>query len=312
MGTTVLVALLTGCAAEPADPSADPPADPYPDQALDTYHIDVQGDASQFMALAQRPQEPFVMVNLLAFRDMAEGEGFEGLTGAEAYAMYVDLISNDQAEAGSRNFWSASIYDQLVGSSDPLFASIALNEYASPAAFFEYVQREGSEAADAAREAGLAGQWGIVSTTLTERDPSTVVAEASAPSERDLELTGLSPDQQARLVALADVAPIGMVELVRFTDEAGATAAPWRSALDEATEEQGGVTVWHGSLDTQLIGSADPGFSQMRVTLFPGAGALAAALADPDVVEASSARTEGLAYHWLYLARTGGLVAREG
>ena len=107
----------------------------FEDSALDVYEIEVLPDSSALQSVTGRPDERFVMVNMLVFKDMAEGEGFEGLTGREAYQLYLEGLRDAQMAIDSRLIWAGSVQAQVVGSSDPIFQSMALLEYASPTAF---------------------------------------------------------------------------------------------------------------------------------------------------------------------------------
>lgn len=59
----------------------------FEDSALDVYEIEVLPDFSALPSVSDRPDERFVMVNMLVFKDMATGEGFEGLTGSTRTAL---------------------------------------------------------------------------------------------------------------------------------------------------------------------------------------------------------------------------------
>ena len=103
----------------------------FEDSALDVYEIEVLRELSALQSVTARPDERFVMVNMLVFKDTATGEGFEGLTGREAYGMYVDGLREAQMAIDSRLIWSATVQAQVVGTSDPVFEEMALLEYAS-------------------------------------------------------------------------------------------------------------------------------------------------------------------------------------
>ena len=49
------------------------------------------------------------MVNMLVYKDVATGDGFEGLTGAEAYGIYASGLSDAQIEIGSRIIWAGEV-----------------------------------------------------------------------------------------------------------------------------------------------------------------------------------------------------------
>lgn len=289
--TTLLALALAACA--PAT------ADPFPDIPLDGFSVDVLPDLSALSAVTERPDAPFVMINLLAFRAMAVGEDFEGLTGAEAYALYAEGVQDAQQALGSRLIWTGVDAAHVVGVSDPSFQAFALAEYASPASFLAFSVDPGDN--PDARSAGLLGQWLIPSTTLEEGDPSAITPASARPDDADLARSGLDDAQRARLSALSNVAPVFVVELLRFEDETGEAAAPWRDAWRSAITDQGGTVLWRGTMEKWVLGTAEPAFHELQVSAFPSAQAVGAALADGSVVDASDARTEGLANHWLYL-----------
>lgn len=295
-------------------------APPFEDSMLDTYELEVVPDFERILPVLQRPAEPFVMANLLVFKDMATGEGFEGLTGAEAYQIYLDAIAELQAQLGSRLIWAGSVRNQVVGSSEPVFDDIALLEYASPLAFLQAALAIGAlEEASAARSAGLLGQWLVASTSLEEPEPSPpssaghgggglggpigpCVEGLELPSQRRGNVSGLSREQICRLLESPANEPVFIVELLRFADESGEIYQPYREALAAATEEKGGQLVWRGSLDTYVLGIASPSFDELVVTGYPNPRAYLRVLADPQVLAASQSRADGLELHWIYTA----------
>lgn len=290
-------------------------APPYEDSTLETYELEVIPDLMRINPVLERPAEPFVMANLLVFKDLATGEGFEGLTGAEAYQLYVDGLTEVQAAIGSRFIWAGAVRTQLVGSSDPVFESIALLEYASPLSFLGFALNPGE--APEARSAGLLGQWLVASTTLEEpeRSPPTASSEPSGsrfggpcaegldvPSEEPITVSGLSREQVCRLLEGPADEPVFIVELLRFADESGELHQPYRDALASATQEKGGELVWRGSFDTYVLGNAFPSFDEMVVTRYPNPGAYLRVLRRARVLAAPHARTDGLELHWIYTA----------
>ena len=138
---------------------------------------------SRFGEILGRPDARFVMVNMLVYKDVATGDGFEGLTGAEAYGIYASGLSDAQIEIGSRIIWAGEVEAQVVGSADPVFETVVLLEYASPSAFIGYVSSPGE--APGARAAGLRGQWLVASTSMEEGVPSTVTSPPDDLSSTD-------------------------------------------------------------------------------------------------------------------------------
>jgi uncharacterized protein (DUF1330 family) len=295
-------------------------APPFEDSMLETYELEVLPDINRIVPVLQRPPEPFVMANLLVFKDMATGEGFEGLTGTEAYQIYLDAISELQGQLGSRLIWSGSVRNQVVGSSEPVFDDIALLEYASPVAFLQAALAIGGlEGAAAARSAGLLGQWLVASTSLEEPEPFPPSSARRGggglggpigpcreglelPSKRRGNVSGLSLEQICRLLEGPANEPVFIVELLRFADESGELYQPYREALAAAAEDKGGQLVWRGSLDTYVLGIVSPSFDELAVTRYPSPRAYLRVLADPQVLAASQSRADGLELHWIYTA----------
>ena len=291
----VLAALHVACGTD--DPAVV--AEPYDDTALTSYGIAVEPELADVLALLDRPDERFVMVNLLVYRETADGTEYEGLSGEEAYAIYIEGLAEAQVAIGSRLIWSGEVAAQAVGSSEPTFMSVGLLEYASPSAFLDFAQQPGD--APEARAAGLLGQWLIAATTLEEGAGAELTGSPTSPDAEVLGRTGLSEAQQSVIAEVGASAPVYLVELLRFVDETGESAQPWRQAWATAVDDVGGALVWRGRLDRVVIGAADPPFHHMEVTAFPSAAALAEALAHPQVVAESAIRREQLEVHWMYL-----------
>ena len=272
----------------------------FADSTLDSYEVGVVPSPAAFRGLVGRPDARFVMVNMLVYKDMATGSEFEGLTGAEAYGLYVAGLSEAQAAIGSRLIWAGQVEAQIVGSSDPVFETVALLEYASPSSFVGFASSPGD--APRARGAGLHGQWLVASTSLEEGAPSTATASPrDLPSTQELvAATGLSSEQLGRLLEGPAEVPVFIVELLRFADGSGDTYRPYREALEPAIAAAAGSLVWRGALDSQLLGAASPGFHELVVTRYPNRAAYLQVLSDGAVRAASHARVDGLALHWIY------------
>jgi uncharacterized protein (DUF1330 family) len=116
--------------------------------------------------LAGSEEEPVVMVNLLSFKDQADGEN-QGMSGFESYQRYAERMKKFVESKGGRFLWSGRVDSMLIGESDVDFDVIALVEYPSRKAFIEiassaHVQEIGQDRAE-----GLAGQW-LIATTATD------------------------------------------------------------------------------------------------------------------------------------------------
>jgi len=296
------LASVTACGGTEGSTTSSVPG--FEDSALDVYEIEVLPDLSALQSVTDRPDERFVMVNMLVFKDMASGEGFEGLTGREAYELYVEGLRDAQMAIDSRLIWAGSVQAQVVGSSDPIFQSMALLEYASPSAFLAFATQPGDN--PEARSAGLEGQWLVPSTTLSEGGAGSE-STGSAPEELPdidtlVEATGFSEEQIERVLDGPEDEPVFIVELLRFTDGDRSTYAEYEAGIAPVLQEQGARFVWRGSYDGFVLGAAEPSFDEQTVTEYPNRAAYLLTLSDPRVAAVSSFRADGLATHWIYTA----------
>lgn len=110
-------------------------------------------DIEAIQKLLATHQGPVVMINLLKFKDKADGE--EG-TGAEAYNRYGQAVSKLLAARGARIVWSGRPSGVLVGSEADLWDAVALVEYPSVQAFVEMATSDDYRKIHHHREAGLA------------------------------------------------------------------------------------------------------------------------------------------------------------
>ncbi len=150
---------------------------------------------------------------------------------------------------------------------------------------------------------GLLGPWLVASTTLDEGPTEGDSSAAELPSVEDVaRTTGLSAEQAARLLDGPADEPVFIADLLRFADGTGDAYAPYREALTKAAKSGGANLVWRGRFDSQILGSAEPAFQEMVVTRYPSRAAHVATLAAPAVLDASTARVNGLALHWIYAA----------
>ena len=304
----MLCATLAFALAMPACGDSNEGVPGFEDSALETFEIDVLPDPSRLGAVTDRPEERFVMLNMLAFKDMATGEGFENLTGREAYQLYIDGLQAAQMMIDSRLIWSGDVDAQVVGSSEPVFQSIALLEYASPMAFLAFAANPGDN--PEARSAGLRGQWLVPSTTLAEGNGAEVIGtapDALADNATLAKATGFSEAQIERVLDGPTDAPVFIVELLRFADGDRTTYADYEAAVEKVLAEYGAQFVWRGSYDGFVLGNAEPSFDEQAVTGFPNRAAYLMALSDPRVAAVASSRADGLAMHWIYTASDTGI-----
>nr|WP_315456453.1 DUF1330 domain-containing protein [uncultured Sphingorhabdus sp.] len=112
---------------------------------------------------AGKDDEPFVMVNLLKFKDNAEyADGSDAdLTGAEAYARYGKAVQACLASVGGKQIYAGPVTGLMIGEVDDLWDMVALAEYPSLSAMKAMVSSPEYQAIEHHRKAGLAGQLNI-------------------------------------------------------------------------------------------------------------------------------------------------------
>jgi uncharacterized protein (DUF1330 family) len=239
-------------------------------EQLDTYELSTLPNPLRLLRALLRPGKPFVMVNLLVFREKATGE-YAHLSGREAYEIYAQSVGKAQAPLGSRLLWSGEVKQQIVGDTNPVFQTIGLLEYASPKAFLRFATKGNSDTS--ARSAGLLGQWLLASTTME-------LGEVPTPTGEDVVL----------------------FELLGFTDGFGKTAEPWRGAWQFACQAVGAQTIWRGHCDHHVLGKSSPKVDEIVMTWFPNVGALEQALNSPQVMETQETRDRGVRPYLGYTA----------
>ncbi len=106
---------------------------------------------------------PFIMLNLLKFKEKAEYEdGSDAdISGAEAYARYGAVATQCIMEVGGKPRTAGAITGLLLGEVEEMWDMVALVEYPSLEAFRNMLSSEKYQAAVFHREAGLAGQLNL-------------------------------------------------------------------------------------------------------------------------------------------------------
>jgi uncharacterized protein (DUF1330 family) len=106
---------------------------------------------------------PFVMVNLLKFKERADyPDGSDaGLSGREAYARYGAGVQACLAAVGGKQLYAGAVTELMLGEVDELWDMVALAQYPSRAAMMAMVQSPEYQAIEKHRVAGLAGQLNI-------------------------------------------------------------------------------------------------------------------------------------------------------
>jgi uncharacterized protein (DUF1330 family) len=106
---------------------------------------------------------PFVMVNLLKFKERAEYEDGSdaSLSGRAAYLRYGAAVQSCLAEVGGRGLYSGAVTGLLLGEIEEPWDMVALAEYPSLAAMQAMIALPSYQAIEKHRKAGLAGQLNI-------------------------------------------------------------------------------------------------------------------------------------------------------
>jgi hypothetical protein len=213
--------------------------------------IAIDGNILKFIKALIRPAEPFVMINLLAYREYAGGD-YQNLTGEEAYLIYAESAIKTLAATGSRLLWSGNVDQKITVGNAPEIHSIALLEYASPRVFFQYLTKGASNLK--AREAGLLGQWLISSSTL----------------------------DQSQEVDFESANHLVLVELWGGLKQIPELQAKWDQDRKGIYQAAGGKRIWYGQCDQHIIGQAAPEIECLDATWFPDREALEKVLVDPE------------------------------
>ncbi len=110
---------------------------------------------------------PYVMVNLLKFKDRAvyEDDPSIDISGQEAYEIYGAEVTKLVEAGGGRIIFDGDVTGIIVGEVDELWDVVALAEYPSKAAFMEMMLSPEWASIERHRTAGLAGQLNIRTVT---------------------------------------------------------------------------------------------------------------------------------------------------
>jgi uncharacterized protein (DUF1330 family) len=128
---------------------------------------DISPDPKNFRKLIETHDGPVVMLNLLKYKQKAEGE--EG-TGAEAYARYGSRVVKLIEAAGGKVLWSGKPEAVLIGESFGDWDAVALVQYPSPRALFEMGQAPEYQEIHKHRAAGLE-RTALIACTPTSFPP---------------------------------------------------------------------------------------------------------------------------------------------
>ncbi len=108
----------------------------------------------------QTVEGPFVMVNLLKFREKAvykDGRP-DNISGAEAYMRYAEKMRKIVEREGGRFLFGGEVRGLIIGEVDELWDIVGIMEYPSHKEFMRIVSLPEVHEISVHREAGLAGQ----------------------------------------------------------------------------------------------------------------------------------------------------------
>jgi uncharacterized protein (DUF1330 family) len=117
----------------------------------------IRPNKQQFIELMQAPDEgPVTMLNLLKFKEKADGAGGEqGASGAAEYGKYTDQVVKMVEARGGKVIWLGRADQMLIGNAEEDWDSVALVQYPSRKDFVEMVSSPEYESAHEHREGGL-------------------------------------------------------------------------------------------------------------------------------------------------------------
>ncbi|MBF0121406.1 MAG: DUF1330 domain-containing protein [Desulfobacterales bacterium] len=109
--------------------------------------------AEQFKALQNYPDnKPFIMINLLKFKNQGE-KGDE--SGKNAYQRYALAVSAMLRKVGGRLLWMGYVEHLFIGMLDDQWDKVLLVEYPNKNAFIQMISAPEYEIVNKDREAGL-------------------------------------------------------------------------------------------------------------------------------------------------------------
>jgi hypothetical protein len=123
-------------------------------QPNSTWQLELEPGLWTMVRTLLRVESPFVMVNLLVFREQATGT-YASRSGREAYVEWLGSREDALRSVGARLLWSGDV--EPVETDQPPFELVGLAQYTSVRSFLRFALRRDPRAG--LREAGLRGQW---------------------------------------------------------------------------------------------------------------------------------------------------------
>ncbi len=120
--------------------------------------MSIEPTPEQFQRLATSEDPgPVVMLNLLRFKDRADGiDAEDGITGAEAYARYGAAVLAHLERVGGRVLMALNAEESVIGPEPGEWDMVLLAEYPSRKAFLEMIGDPAYQAVHGHRAAGVA------------------------------------------------------------------------------------------------------------------------------------------------------------
>ncbi len=116
-----------------------------------------EAQLARLAAAAELGDEALIMVNLLRFKERADGiDAADGISGAEAYARYAAGVQKFLDRGGGRVVLALEVSESVIGPHDGEWDMVLAVEYPSRRAFLEMISDPGYLAVHAHRTAALA------------------------------------------------------------------------------------------------------------------------------------------------------------
>jgi uncharacterized protein (DUF1330 family) len=113
----------------------------------------IRPNADQFLELVRSTDDgPVVMLNLLKFKETADGGGG---SGAAAYGRYGDAVVTMIQGTGGEILWMGSADQILIGDPEETWDTVVPVQYPNRKAFIDMTSTKEYESAHEHREAGL-------------------------------------------------------------------------------------------------------------------------------------------------------------
>jgi uncharacterized protein (DUF1330 family) len=129
--------------------------------------MSIEPTPEQFERLASGDHDPVIMINLLRFKERADGiDAADGISGAEAYARYGAAATKFLDRAGGRILLALQSAESVIGPDEGEWDMVLAVEYPSRGAFIAMISDPEYLAIHAHRAAALADSRLIASAPI--------------------------------------------------------------------------------------------------------------------------------------------------